>query len=59
MAAFAVIYLIRTLIGIQVLLKRRFGWVEAFIVLAIFVSSHAVCAGLALANPHPLATGSL
>ncbi len=54
-AAFAAIYLVRTLIGMQFLLKRRFGWVEAFIVLAIFVSSHAVFAGLALANPKPLA----
>ena len=53
-AAFAVIYLIRTLFGMQVLLKRHFGWVEALIVLAIFMSSHAIFAGLALANPQPL-----
>lgn len=54
-AAFAVIYLVRTIIGMQVLLKRRFGWAEASIVLAIFISSHAIFAGLSLANPHPLA----
>ncbi len=53
-ALFAVIYLLRTLFGMQVLLKRRFGWVEAVIVLAIFVSTHAIFAGLTLANSNPL-----
>ena len=58
-AAFALVYLIRTLFGMQVLLKRRFGWLEAVIVFAIFLSSHAIFAGLALMNPHHLSATSL
>ena len=53
-AVFAVVYLVRTLFGMLVLLKRHFGWVETLIVLAIFMSSHAIFAGLALANPQLL-----
>ena len=58
-AAFAIIYLIRTLFGMQVLLKRRFSWLEAVIVFTIFSSSHAIFAGLALMNPQPLSATTL